>query len=1448
MPYSFAGRYFDKDKPFFSYGYKDYSFQLDLEFGELYFTKKLVSFSGRYLPIDISLKYVFRHSIAADNLHVDTGFPKGFKTNFHVFLEYDSQYNKYHYEDADGFLHEFELAENSSDLYFDAFGSGLMLKKLANNSGYRIFDDDGNYQEFDASGRLTSINKKTNNNSYARQLIFYQTDLKISLIVDNYNRSVSFSYNPNSIIINYINNTIATLSFNSGLLTKISKNIGGNHIVEEGFFYSLNKLADIDLDSGESFSFAYDDYKIVNFVTNVKQDAFSFTYGSNPNHPTAEVTNARGVITHYEFGENQLISRTSENNNPLSYSKINSDITSCLIKTTNDSDEIIDFIFGINNETFIDVDSYCFGSSQTATNNNLQAKKMYLLVAEIEGNLGSEHFDLSLLDYDNNLLAKLIFSGTTKILAAPVGIRASTPKSFSVSYSNFTFGLITIIKVRLLPLIGDFEILCSDVNTYGPIFFYGDTPYYLFPSGIVDTINNTPVGNMEKSFTITDLLVNEKLFYKRNGNYRFWADDKKILFDNVSSAFVLLKSNYYIGYDSSYGKIALYDTPNVRISDLSIYRLKGRDDNSLSVTKISHDSVSFHTGYTFYYYEEMTTKYVAGNLSSITYYDYDEHYRLREANRNDGYKEEYNYQTTEHLDYKIVSHANINEQIKYEYGYGSYDELLSEKKLIGSSFVQINYGYDFFGNVISVSYPNQLVKSLAYDNISGERNLNHSFTANNVTIIQNNNYIDEENDSFSTTNNTYSFTYDDGRLSEVSYNNQQILSISYEEGIYGNTSLNIGETINYSNGDSDYTEYDAFDRVYVTNNTEYSYDDYLNLTRIIDGAVGQYNAYSFYYYNYYNQCTNIEVDYNNLSVSFAYDIYRRLVNKELSFYENTLYEIDYSYYNLPDLENTVKQSSITIDSQSINVIDNVDSFSRLTSQTISFGSNAFTKTLAYCVDSLDSGYTNNMVSRISYTYITNGNTVSNNETDVYSYDNMGNIFAFQKYSGNNLIFQIDYIYDEFSRLIRENNLSYGRTFTYYYDNEGNITAKNEYLYTTSQVLPNTPVSSHFYSYNPTYPNQLSSFDNQICAYDSVGNPTTYRDKTMRWIRGTLLNRVIDGSTTIILDYDGFKHRIKKQTGSETTYYNYIDNQLIIEQKSSGVITYLYSHQGVIGFVLSDFNSPFDGTYFYEKNIQQDVIVIRDINNSIKAKYVYDAWGNHKVLNPNGTENTSLDFIGNINPIRYRSYYYDTDLKMYWLTTRYYDPEVGRFISPDHYSYLDYKTLHGLNLYAYSKNNPVMYYDPNGHFAFGCFIDFLNTIKNTFFAIAAIAGVSEYANSVKTNKIDYNEKSGDIKIKESAKVWNPISVFGFLLLMTNSQEYKEKVKNPKRNVFDYWLEWEIHNLAAGFFTATSTSSIVLSVFFPPFKSLIAFNLYQLSRAIDVDMENSPNWFIEMFGWK
>ena len=83
-----------------------------------------------------------------------------------------------------------------------------------------------------------------------------------------------------------------------------------------------------------------------------------------------------------------------------------------------------------------------------------------------------------------------------------------------------------------------------------------------------------------------------------------------------------------------------------------------------------------------------------------------------------------------------------------------------------------------------------------------------------------------------------------------------------------------------------------------------------------------------------------------------------------------------------------------------------------------------------------------------------------------------------------------------------------------------------------------------------------------------------------------------------------------------------------------------------------------------------------------------------MLNANGTENTNASFIGNINPFRYRGYYYDTETGLYYLNARYYDPQVKRFINADEYAATG-QGFTGNNMFAYCGNNPIVRIDSIG---------------------------------------------------------------------------------------------------------------------------------------------------------
>ena len=109
------------------------------------------------------------------------------------------------------------------------------------------------------------------------------------------------------------------------------------------------------------------------------------------------------------------------------------------------------------------------------------------------------------------------------------------------------------------------------------------------------------------------------------------------------------------------------------------------------------------------------------------------------------------------------------------------------------------------------------------------------------------------------------------------------------------------------------------------------------------------------------------------------------------------------------------------------------------------------------------------------------------------------------------------------------------------------------------------------------------------------------------------------------------------------------------------------------------------------NLQGDVVAILNSSGQVVVQYTYDAWGN-----PLSTTGSLASTIGTLNPIRYRGYVYDTETGLYYLQSRYYDPELGRFINADAFVSTGQGLL-GNNMFAYCGNNPVNYVDPSGCF-------------------------------------------------------------------------------------------------------------------------------------------------------
>ncbi len=198
---------------------------------------------------------------------------------------------------------------------------------------------------------------------------------------------------------------------------------------------------------------------------------------------------------------------------------------------------------------------------------------------------------------------------------------------------------------------------------------------------------------------------------------------------------------------------------------------------------------------------------------------------------------------------------------------------------------------------------------------------------------------------------------------------------------------------------------------------------------------------------------------------------------------------------------------------------------------------------------------------------------------------------------------------------------------------------------------------------------------------------------MTWDMGRRLVEYSTDDTYLSFTYNANGQRIGKHTVDESTEFYYDDRGSLILLSHEDYTLYFYPDaDGSIG------SFSYDGEqYYYVRNAQNDVIGITDKNGNFVAKYTYDEWG--KILtitDGNGVDvSANSTHIANLNPFRYRSYFYDAETGFYWLNTRYYDPAIGRFINADSFISGINGSVVGFNQYSYCFNNPVNFSDSSG---------------------------------------------------------------------------------------------------------------------------------------------------------
>ena len=285
--------------------------------------------------------------------------------------------------------------------------------------------------------------------------------------------------------------------------------------------------------------------------------------------------------------------------------------------------------------------------------------------------------------------------------------------------------------------------------------------------------------------------------------------------------------------------------------------------------------------------------------------------------------------------------------------------------------------------------------------------------------------------------------------------------------------------------------------------------------------------------------------------------------------------------------------------------------------------------------------------------------------------------------------KIRYYYDALNQLVREDNQKQNKTICYTYDVGGNMVRRDEYRYIENPVITEAPWKSDTFEYQTGgWRDQLHFYNGQAITYDAMGNPLQYLGMQMEWEKGHQLKHITGAGLDMYCMYNDSGKRIRKTVNGVTTDF-YLDGSAILMQTSSdgSRIDFFYDDKGNV-FAMKYQNEM----YFYRKNLFGDILGILDSHGTELVKYEYNSWG--KLLN---LTDYSSNGLGRRNPFRFKGYYYDEELGMYYLNSRYYDPETGRFVNADDVEVL--KTtptaLTDKNLYSYCDNNPVGRKDGTG---------------------------------------------------------------------------------------------------------------------------------------------------------
>ncbi|OIK14253.1 hypothetical protein BIV60_12155 [Bacillus sp. MUM 116] len=765
------------------------------------------------------------------------------------------------------------------------------------------------------------------------------------------------------------------------------------------------------------------------------------------------------------------------------------------------------------------------------------------------------------------------------------------------------------------------------------------------------------------------------------------------------------------------------------------------------------------------------------------------------------FEDNYNYDSNGNL----INTKNVK-QDQSSFTYNSTNDLTKYADPMGNAST---YTYDNNHNVLSSVSPKNIVSSFTYDsngNITSTSTKSSDGTLsvnNSTTYTPDGNYVSSITDtSGNVITNNYDLTkgtlkditdpYNQKTTNSYDSNTDQLLSVSktvdqqtvtnsyqyqndllstivqnssnigFQYNVFGdNTQVNIGtknlitnsydnskhllQSSQYNQGDKISYGYDNTDRITSKSlnqssipNFSYAYDNNGNLGLLTDND----NSVTYRYnYDLLDRVTDIKDSLGN-SFQFTYNPNSQITSHQFNTPSKS-YTTTYSY------DSVGNQTLVSYNQSKIDFT--YDTLGRLQQKVINLASGNYATAYTF-KQGVDSGKT---------TYLVDTYTNGTNSPLSYTYDKMGNIKTITQ-SGK----KITYTYNELSELLREDNAVNGQTLVYTYDVGGNIKTKKIYAYTDPSLTPASPVKTYTYNYGDTnwhdlltsidittYTNGTPSTVTTQIAYDPnvMGNPTSYDSNTLTWTWGKELKSFSNATYDITYSYndDGIRTKkvVKNKQTNSTVTTNYVLDEDKVVYESDGTNNLHYTYDSEDNLLSLNLNGT---EYYYILNAQGDVIGLLDGSGNQVVTYQYDAWGNNTSIS-----GTLKDTVGKLNPYRYRSYRYDSETNLYYLQSRYYSTEWGRFLNADSIAGSKGELLTS-NMYTYCRNNPVNNIDPNGDWDLpskGVYNGMVRTYR-------AIGNGIKYAwNGIKTGskKIINKIKGPNNIVKNGTKVFKKFDV-------------------------------------------------------------------------------------------